>query len=67
VENPTAGAQAAPAGAAAATAAGAAPGLTASPDLDELARRLFDPLTARLRAELRLDRERAGVTTDLRH
>jgi hypothetical protein len=37
------------------------------PDLDELARRLFDPLSARLRAELRLDRERAGVVTDLRH
>jgi hypothetical protein len=36
-------------------------------DLDELARRLFDPLSARLRAELRLDRERAGVHTDLRH
>jgi hypothetical protein len=43
-------------------AAGAPP-----PDLDELARRLFDPLSARLRAELRLDRERAGVVTDLRH
>jgi hypothetical protein len=40
---------------------------TPPPDLDELARRLFDPLSARLRAELRLDRERAGVVTDLRH
>lgn len=40
-------------------AAGAKP-----PDLDELARRLYEPLTARLRAELWLDRERAGVVTD---
>lgn len=38
----------------------------ASPPLDELARRLFEPLTARLKAELRLDRERAGLLTDLR-
>jgi hypothetical protein len=37
----------------------------ASGDLDELARRLYEPLTARLRAELWLDRERAGVTSDL--
>ena len=38
----------------------------ASPvDLDEMARRLYEPLTARLRAELWLDRERAGVTGDL--
>jgi hypothetical protein len=50
-----------------AAVAGPAAGPTATPDLDELARRLFDPLTARLRAELRLDRERAGVTTDLRY
>jgi hypothetical protein len=34
------------------------------PDLDELARRLYEPLTARLRAELWLDRERAGVMSD---
>ena len=38
----------------------------ASPPLDELARQLFGPLTARLKAELRLDRERAGLLTDLR-
>jgi hypothetical protein len=38
----------------------------ASPvDLDEMARRLYEPLTARLRAELWLDRERAGVPGDL--
>jgi hypothetical protein len=34
--------------------------------MDELVRRLFDPLAARLKAELRLDRERAGLITDLR-
>ena len=33
---------------------------------DELARRLFDPLVARIKAELRQDRERAGYVTDLR-
>lgn len=38
----------------------------AMPPVDELVQRLFDPLAARLRAELRLDRERAGLTTDLR-
>ena len=38
----------------------------ASPPLDELARQLFGPLSARLKAELRLDRERAGLLTDLR-
>ena len=42
-----------------------APG-AASPPLDELARQLFGPLAARLKAELRLDRERAGLLTDLR-
>ena len=36
------------------------------PSMDELVRRLFDPLSARLKAELRLDRERAGLVTDLR-
>jgi hypothetical protein len=35
--------------------------------LDELVRRLYDPLSARLKDELRLDRERAGLITDLRH
>ena len=56
-----AGAAAGAAGAAAAGAAGALP-----TNLDELARRLFDPLAARLKAELWLDRERAGMVTDLR-
>jgi hypothetical protein len=38
----------------------------AGPPLDELVRQLFGPLTARLKAELRIDRERAGLLTDLR-
>lgn len=38
----------------------------AAADLDEMARRLFEPLSARLRAELWLDRERAGLMTDIR-
>jgi hypothetical protein len=46
---------------------GTPPASSGTPDMDELARRLFDPLSARLRAELRLDRERAGISTDLRH
>jgi 3-oxoacyl-ACP reductase-like protein len=50
---------AAPSASSAPPAAGAKP-----PDLDELARRLYEPLTARLRAELWLDRERAGVMSD---
>jgi hypothetical protein len=35
-------------------------------DLDELAKRLYERIRGRLRAELRLDRERAGLVTDLR-
>src|SRR5262249_56260101 len=50
-----------PAGQAAPAAAG-----PASPPLDELARQLFGPLAARLKSELRLDRERTGLLTDLR-
>ncbi len=46
--------------------AAAGPPATAPPDVEELARRLFDPLCAHLKAELRLDRERAGLVTDLR-
>ncbi len=48
---------------AAAPAGGGAPGAPGAPgaDLDELARRLYEPLAARLRAELWLDRERAGA------
>ena len=45
-----------------------AAGTTSEPkdDLDEMARKLFEPLSARLRAELWLDRERAGLITDVR-
>ena len=52
----------APAGAGAGAAAGAP-----EVNLDDLAQKLFDPLSARLKAELWLDRERAGFVTDLRH
>jgi hypothetical protein len=50
-----------PAGQAAPAASG-----PATPPLDDLARQLFGPLAARLKAELRLDRERTGLLTDLR-
>jgi hypothetical protein len=45
---------------------GALPANASAPsaDLDEMARRLYEPLVARLRAELWLDRERAGVFGD---
>ncbi|MEE4022752.1 hypothetical protein V1Y59_06665 [Gordonia sp. PKS22-38] len=33
-------------------------------DLEDLARRLYEPLSARLRTELWLDRERSGMLTD---
>jgi len=35
-----------------------------SEQVDELARKLFDPLMLRLRAELLVDRERRGLRTD---
>lgn len=35
-------------------------------DLDELAERLYEPISARLRSELWLDRERSGLMVDLR-
>ena len=42
-----------------------APGLgSAGGNLDEIARRLYEPLAARLREELWLDRERAGLMSD---
>jgi hypothetical protein len=47
-------------------APGAAPGVGAShSDLEELARQLYEPLATRLRADLWLDRERAGLITGL--
>jgi hypothetical protein len=48
-------------------AAAAASAGAGTADLDDLARRLYDRLRSRLMAELRLDRERAGFVTDLRH
>ncbi|WP_375425723.1 hypothetical protein [uncultured Friedmanniella sp.] len=49
-------------GAASAAPTGAGAGAGASgADLEELAHRLYEPLSARLRAELWIDRERAGV------
>lgn len=53
--------------AAAAPAAPAPAGAPPATDLDEMAKRLYEPLTARLRAELWLDRERAGLVTDRRY
>jgi hypothetical protein len=47
-------------------AAGAAGGALATGDLDALAGRLYDKIRYRLKAELRLDRERAGLITDRR-
>ena len=57
------------------TATGAAAGTTPAPpvdstsptEVDTLVRRLYDPIVRRLKAELQLDRERAGHSLDLRH
>ncbi|MGH3910216.1 MAG: hypothetical protein ACRDRM_05235, partial [Pseudonocardiaceae bacterium] len=54
-----------PAGAPAAGAAAGAAAAASNPD--ELVKKLFDPLLRRLKTELRLDRERRGMLTDLRH
>ncbi|MBM7789971.1 hypothetical protein [Tenggerimyces flavus] len=40
------------------------PSATSTTDIDGLARRLYDPIARRLRAELRVDRERAGTLVD---
>ncbi|MFT4295578.1 MAG: hypothetical protein QM582_09210, partial [Micropruina sp.] len=40
-------------------------GATSGGNVDELARRLYEPLAARLREELWLDRERAGWLTEM--
>jgi hypothetical protein len=59
---------AAPAEAGAVTSpAPAGAGAVAPGDIDALVRRLHDPLVRRLKAELRLDRERVGRSLDLRH
>ncbi|HEY9329046.1 MAG TPA: hypothetical protein VIS09_12550, partial [Streptomyces sp.] len=47
--------------------AGAAPGQGAPPVTDELVRALYGPLSRLLKADLRLDRERAGLHIDTRH
>jgi hypothetical protein len=66
VEPPAAAGTAAAGGAVAAGGPGAAASLPLG-DVDALVRRLYDPLARRLRAELRLDRERIGRSLDLRH
>jgi hypothetical protein len=57
-------AEASSAAPAASTTPPGAPQGTGGVDVDEMAKRLYEPLTARLRAELWLDRERAGLVTD---
>ena len=54
---------------AAGPAAASTPPPTAPPaqDVDALVRKLYDPIARKLKAELRLDRERAGYGLDLRH
>jgi hypothetical protein len=52
------------ASASAAPAPAARPGAT-GPELDELASRLYDRIRFRLRSELHLDRERAGLVTNI--
>jgi hypothetical protein len=54
-----------PPAAAAAPAAGGAPGGQTNEQLEELAKNLYDKIRERLKAELRLDRERWGRITDL--
>jgi hypothetical protein len=55
--------QTAPAASAAPAAPAPAKAVSAA-EVEELAKRLYEPLTAKLRAELWLDRERAGRVTD---
>ena len=55
--------EAAPAAAPAAPKAGTA---TSDAELEELARKLYEPIRSRLRAELLIDRERAGMIADIR-
>lgn len=67
VVSPPAAAPSPQATGATAAAGGAAAAGAAPTDVDALVRRLYDPLVRRLKAELRLDRERAGNVLDLRH
>ncbi len=62
---PDAPAATAPAATTVASTAAVAPAV-GSANMDELATRLYEPLVARLKAELWLDRERAGALTDPR-
>ncbi|MGB7983477.1 MAG: hypothetical protein WCF36_22080 [Candidatus Nanopelagicales bacterium] len=41
------------------------PSAPSAAELEEMARRLYEPLSSRLRAELWADRERSGQLTDL--
>ncbi|WP_063041012.1 hypothetical protein [Nocardia pseudovaccinii] len=43
----------------------AIPSGTSPTDIDALVARLYDPIVRKLKAELRLDRERAGTALDL--
>lgn len=49
------------------TAAPAAPAAPATPATEDLLAKLYDPLLRRLRTELRVERDRRGTLTDLRH
>jgi hypothetical protein len=57
---------AAPAAATGAGAAGGAAPQHSDKELDDLARQLYERIRSRLRLELLVDRERAGLITDLR-
>ena len=70
-EGPSAAAASIPAGEAergggstTSTSPGAAPHTDPAGEVDELARKLFEPLMTRLRAELLVERERRGLRTD---
>jgi hypothetical protein len=56
----------APAAPASTTVAPSAPATQSPGDIEALAHKLYEPLTARIKAELWLDRERAGALTDPR-
>lgn len=49
------------------TAAPAAPSAPTTPAPEDLLAKLYDPLLRRLRTELRVERDRRGTLTDLRH
>jgi hypothetical protein len=53
------------AGSAQGAGAGTAGGSALPTNVEELVNRIYDPLAARLRAELWMDRERAGVLMNL--